>query len=240
MYLPLAAVVAAAGVAAWAALSRAGRAAPWLAAGLALLAAAGLGRETWRRNLDYRDEARLWATVAAAAPENARAHYNLGTVLRRSGRLEEAIAAYRRSLELAPEQPKAHYNLGNALSARGEADAAVEHYRRALALAPDHGLAHMNLGNRLQEQGHTDEAIAHYLRALELLPRDARVFYNFGLALEKAGRREEAIARYRSALALDPLHGPARRRLEALEGDRGQGQGTLPAQARPEGPGGPP
>jgi tetratricopeptide (TPR) repeat protein len=215
MYLPLASVLAAVVVALWAALARAGRAGPWLGGALLLLAAAGLGAATTRRNLDYRDETRLWATVVEAAPRNARAHYNLGTLLRSSGRLEEAIAAYRRSLELAPQDSKTHYNLANALSAQGEADAAVDHYRRALAIDPNDGYAHMNLGNRLQVQGNTSEAIDHYLRALELLPDYALVHYNLGLALEKEGRREEAIARYRRALELAPEHAPARARLEA-------------------------
>jgi tetratricopeptide (TPR) repeat protein len=237
MYLPLAPLLAAAVVALWAALARAGRAAPWLAGALVLLAAAGLGAATARRNLDYRDEAQLWASVIRAAPHNARAHYNLGTLLRRRGQLEPAIAAYRRSLELAPEEPQTHYNLANALTARGEVAAAVDHYRRALALDPGYGIAHLNLANRLQAQGEVGAALEHYRLALELLPGDARVPYNLGVVLEREGYRAEAIARYRRALELDPQHARARARLAALAA---QGQGTLPAQARPEGPGGPP
>ena len=242
MYLPLAAVLAAAVVALWAVLGRAGRAAPWLGGALVLLAAGALGAATARRNLDYRDEAQLWATVVEAAPWNARAHYNLGTLLRSRGRLDEAIAAYRRSLELAPEAPKTHYNLANALSARGEGEAAEDHYRRAIALDPNHGLAHMNLGNRLQVQGDTSEAIDHYLRALDLMPGDARVHYNLGLALEREGRRSEAIASYRSALALDPQHARARKHLEAAlraPADRGPlgASPSRPEESAPQGPG---
>ena len=52
-------------------------------------------------------------------PDYAEAHNNLGNALQDQGKLDEAIACYRRALELKPDYAEAHTNLGIALQARG-------------------------------------------------------------------------------------------------------------------------
>ena len=63
-----------------------------------------------------------------------------------SGKLDEAVACYRRALELKPDFAEAHNNLGTALKNQGKLDEAVACYRRALELNPDFAEAHNNLG----------------------------------------------------------------------------------------------
>ncbi len=204
MYLPLAAVCVGGVLLADRALARAGdRRAP-LAAVLVLLVATLLGVATIRRNLDYRDPVRLWQSVTEAAPRNPRGFYNFGTEASARGRREEAIVAYRASLELEPNQPKVHYNLANALDATGDLEAATAHYREAIALAPEHAIAHMNLGNTLQRLGKAEEAVPHYEAALALRPRDPRPFHNLGIALLALGRSEEAVVQLRRSLRRRP------------------------------------
>ena len=52
-------------------------------------------------------------------PDNARAHINLGNVLRAGGKLDEAIAHYVKALDIEPDNAGAHINLGNILRAGG-------------------------------------------------------------------------------------------------------------------------
>ena len=66
------------------------------------------------------------------------------------GNLDEAVACYRRALELKPDFAEAHNNLGNALKDQGKLDEAVACYRRALELKPDYAAAHSNLLFALQ------------------------------------------------------------------------------------------
>ena len=51
------------------------------------------------------------------------------------GQVDEAIAHYRKALEIKPDYVEAHYNLGVALAGRGKLDEALEHYQKALDLA---------------------------------------------------------------------------------------------------------
>ena len=89
------------------------------------------------------------------------------------GQVDEAIAHYRKALEIKPDYAEAHNNLGNALAGRGQVDEAIAHYRKALEIKPDYAEAHYNLGNALAGRGQVDEAIAHYRKALEIKPDDA-------------------------------------------------------------------
>ena len=120
------------------------------------------------------------------------------------GKLDEAVACYRRALQLQPDHAEAHNNLGNALQDQGKLDEAVACYRRALQLKPDFAEAHNNLGVALQEQGKLDEAVACYRRALELEPDYAEAHYNLGNVLLDQGKLDEAVACYRRALELKP------------------------------------
>ena len=124
--------------------------------------------------------------------------------LKDQGKPDEAVACFRRALELKPDYAEAHYNLGNALKDQGKLDEAVACYRRALELKPDFAEAHNNLGIVLSDQGKPDEAIACYRRALELKPDYAGAHSNLGNILKDQGKPDEAAACFRRALELKP------------------------------------
>jgi tetratricopeptide (TPR) repeat protein len=71
---------------------------------------------------------------------------NLGDLLYRAGRWDEAEEAYERATRLAPELgDDIHFKLGNLACRRGELLAARQHWEQALVLNPDHALARANL-----------------------------------------------------------------------------------------------
>jgi len=98
------------------------------------------------------------------------AYNNLGTVLTKQGKLDEAVASYKRALEIKPDYAEAHNNLGAALTEQGKLDEAVASYKRALEIKPDYAEAHNNFGTVLTKQGKLDEAVASCKRALEIKP----------------------------------------------------------------------
>jgi serine/threonine-protein kinase len=92
----------------------------------------------------------------------------LGYAMRRKGRPDEAIAAYRESVRLKPDYAEAHNGLGNALYDKGKPDEAVAEYREATRLEPDHAEAHCNLGHALRQKGEFRTALADLRRGHEL------------------------------------------------------------------------
>ena len=47
------------------------------------------------------------------------AHYSLGIFLDHTGRLDEAVAAYRKAIALKPDYAESHCNLGSRSSTKG-------------------------------------------------------------------------------------------------------------------------
>lgn len=112
----------------------------------------------------HREAISALTALLAVSPADADGWYNLGYILRKEGRFEEALAAYSRSLEAGVAMPEeVHLNraaiLSDHLRREAEAEKAL---RTALELNPDYAPALLNLGNLLEEQGKKEEAIACY------------------------------------------------------------------------------
>jgi protein O-GlcNAc transferase len=129
---------------------------------------------------------------------------NLGNMLRESGRLDDAIARYRRAVALRPDYPEAHNNLGNALRDAREPTAAMESCARAIELRPGYAQAYNNLGNALQDLGDLDGAATHYVRAIELDASMAMAHANLSAVRHKQLRCAEALTHALDAIRLAP------------------------------------
>jgi len=82
--------------------------------------------------------------ILAAAPEYAKAYYNLGNALKEAHKAGPAIRAYKQALEHDPGHAEAHNNLGTVLEAHGQKAAARHEFSRAMALDGAYAQAHYN------------------------------------------------------------------------------------------------
>jgi tetratricopeptide (TPR) repeat protein len=137
-------------------------------------------------------------------PNDAGAQSNLGNALGKLGRLDEAVASYRRALALSPDFAEAHANLGQALLDLGQIGNAADSCRRAVALKPHYAEAHDTLGNALLRLGRPDDAAASLRRALAINPEFIETHLNLGNALLQLVRVDDAVASYRRALEIKP------------------------------------
>jgi tetratricopeptide (TPR) repeat protein len=169
-----------------------------------LLLIAGLAALTWRQAAMYGDIERLWRTTLARNSGCWMAHTNLGIELLQKGQVDEAIAHYRRALQMQADSWDAEYNLGTALLAKGQVDEAIFHCERAVAMQPNDPDAQVSLGNALYEKKRTAEAIAHYEQALAMRPDYFFARYGLGRALLENGQIDAAISQCRAALLIRP------------------------------------
>jgi Flp pilus assembly protein TadD len=75
-----------------------------------------------------------------------------------AGRVDEAVAGYRRALALDPELAIAWNGLAMALERAGDLDGAIEAARRLIELEPDEALGHTSLSRFYQQKGMIPEA----------------------------------------------------------------------------------
>lgn len=197
MYLPLAAPLAF-GVAAL--FFHLGRRAIVATAMLALL----FGAVSIRRNTDYRNELAIWTDTVAKAPNNARAHNNLGDILKRYGRSAEALEHFRVALRLEPGSPESNYNVATALLDAGRHAEAIPYGEAAVRLRPKFAAAHNNLGMCLLNLGRLPEGIARLRTAVELKPDLTVAHANLARASLEIGDAVAALEHAQRALTLQP------------------------------------
>lgn len=181
-----------------------------------------LGVLTWRESREYLSSEALWRATVARNPEAFMAWANLGDVLAKAGRHQEAILCFRRGLQLRPDDVPAHNDLGCELVLIGNPQAAIPVFERALRLKPDYPEVHNSLGNALRSVGRIDEAIAHYREALKFKPGYASALNNLGCELMGRGQQAEAIACFEDALRINPADPAAHSNLGSALRDLGR------------------
>ncbi|MBZ0088867.1 MAG: tetratricopeptide repeat protein, partial [Thermoanaerobaculia bacterium] len=126
--------------------------------------------------------------------------------LRRSSRMSEAEAAYRRALELDAGQISAYQNLAALLEMQGRAAEA-----RDLLAVTDRGanrnpFSYLALGDLSMRQGRFEEAERFYRRALRLDPAQAEAPAALGICALSTGKTREARGWLKKAEKLDPAN----------------------------------
>ena len=159
------------------------------------------GTTTRARNLDYVIAERLWGDTVAKQPASHRARVAYAEALTTLGRLEEAEAQLAVAVERLPDDAVAQVRLGSVLAARGKVDEAIGHLERALALDPNQIDTHRFLGIAYAVRGQETRAVPHLERALavrpddlEVLARLAAILANPSNAMVSDGARAVALA----------------------------------------------
>ena len=157
-----------------------------------------------KKEKDSAGAAAAYRRAIALDPHFAKAHCNLGDVLRENKDLDGAAAAYEKALALDPHYALADNGLGNVRHDRGDLDGAAAAYRRALAIDPRLAVAHNNLGTILREKKDLEGAEKAYRQAISLSPRYANPHNGLGNVLYGRKDLKGAEAAYRRALELNP------------------------------------
>jgi Flp pilus assembly protein TadD len=139
--------------------------------------------------------------------------HNLGTVLARQGRRDEAITCFEAVLadDRTPPLTRAwsHHGLAQCLISRGETEKAAEHLRRARDLQPDEGRYLFGLGSLLEGCGSLDEARSQYEAGLTLSPDWPRQAQRYAWALATAAEPNPGDTALALFFARQACHGEA-------------------------------
>jgi tetratricopeptide (TPR) repeat protein len=141
-------------------------------------------------------------------PKNSVAWFDLGFVENGLGKVDDSIAAYRKSVAAKPDVFESNLNLGLQLAKTGQPDS-EKFLRAATQLTPT---SHVNEGHErawlslahVLEESRPEEALAAYREAAALQPKDPEPHLAAGRLLEQANKFSDAEQEYKQAFALDP------------------------------------
>ncbi len=150
---------------------------------------------------------RAWREALRLEPEDAKAQNNLGGLLLRTGRLEEAEKHLRAALHADASLPSAWINLGLLSMHRQRWGDARRELERALELDPASAGARVNLAGVLLAEGRHGEAAAQLRKALEQEPWRTEAMTNLAWILatcpdDRVRRAGEALPLAERAVAL--------------------------------------
>ena len=150
----------------------------------------------------------LFREALLKAPANPVIHYDLGLVLDRARRPEEARREFETALSLRPSFSPAREALALRRLADGDREGALLEWAAAERVSPLASPSLLARGGLLAARGRIDEAIEDYRKAVALSPLDADRRADLALLYHRRGLRDEADAEMRRALDLAP-HGCA-------------------------------
>jgi len=102
--------------------------------------------------------------------QTAKDYLDKGTAYYHKGMYDEAIAEFKKAIEIDPEFAEGYTNLGSAYAAKGMFDEAIAEFKKAIEINPNDAMAHNNLGGAYCRKGMYDEAVAEYERTLAINP----------------------------------------------------------------------
>ncbi len=173
-----------------------------------------------QQELSEEDELKEAQKAVEAEPNNASYHDNLGMILYRMERFDEALSEKQKAAELEPDNASYHDNLGLMLFKVKRYDEAIKEKQKAVELDPDNAKYHDNLGVMLFKLKRYDEAVKEKQKAAELDAENAGYHSSLAIMLQKLKRYDEAAKEAQKAVDLEPDNASYHESLESILKDK--------------------
>ena len=128
-------------------------------------------------------------------PNSPKIHTDLGNLYSRKGVWQNAIACYRKAINLQPGYANAHLNYARVLLKIGKKEQFIQEMKVALNIKAKIGSAldRFYLANALAEQGENQQAIGFYCKAIALNPKLVQAYHRVAEILSKQNKYQQAI-----------------------------------------------
>jgi len=146
-------------------------------------------------------------------PNCLEAYVGLARLYEKSGKLDDAQAAYQKAVKQLPREPQLWFEYGMFANRRRDFDSGVAYLRQASSLEPTNATYSNFLGWSLARAGRSDESLAQFKQTVG----EARAYYN--LAKMCLHQHQEALCReyLHAALKVDPSLADAEQLIAQLD-----------------------
>ncbi len=147
--------------------------------------------------------------------QNPDTHRAAGWVAILSGRKDEGVGEWNRTLELAPDMFLYHYEIGLVFANYlNDPAMAIPAFEKAIELYPPYIPSYTALGRAYLASNQPGPAILQFQKALTLDPKSSDAFLGLGQAFQLSQKCPQAIPYFQKALELDKNLGVATKGLE--------------------------
>src|SRR3972149_4246379 len=143
-------------------------------------------------------------------------HRELGLELYEKGKNTEAIAEFKKVIEIEPNHVEAHYELGLVYVEEGLCDDGIGELKKVLEIDPKYEDAYYSLGDAYYDCNRKDDALKVWKTLLKDNPEDSIFHYNLGVIYRDKGQFKNAILELQKAIASDPNNDNAKKLLNQL------------------------
>ena len=174
------------------------------------LALAGLGGAYATKYHDTKDP--QWIKYAidngnralALNPNLAPVRETMGKIYENTGKLDEALAEYRRAVELNSLSIIASYHIGKIYMLQGKYGEAEAGYKRVIDRMPSFWLGYSGLGELYFSQGKFREAAEQFQKMIDRMPDNPLGYEDLGAAYAQMGKYDKAIEVFKKGLSIKP------------------------------------
>lgn len=159
---------------------------------------------TYSRNDVWKNSTALFTDINRKNPDNAFAHYGMGTIYIDEKKYFEALSELNHSITLDSNFAEAYYNRSIAYLQLMQVDSAMADVNRAIQLKPEYHTAYIERGNLKAMTGDTLGAISDFDKAIDIFSNNSVPFYNRGRLKMNLKKYTEAIADFDEAIRLNP------------------------------------
>jgi len=146
------------------------------------------------------------ANLVKAHADNIEYLKLLGGIYHGLRRYDEAIATFKRALNINNRDFQTLSNIANSLKETHQYDDAESYYKQSLAIQSGQPDALTNYGLLMQAIAKLDEAIDLHKKALQLAPDHNIALYNLAYALNEKGENEASLQVYSKVIEVAPYH----------------------------------
>ena len=146
----------------------------------------------------------LYNEVLKKNPEHVQAHFYLGKLFEKSGKLERSISYFEKVIEIDPNYTNAYINLASVFNLLRKYEKAKSYYKKAIEIDPNSSLSYNNLGVLFYNDGEIKEAKKCYEKAIEINPKDVGAYTNLGKLFGEIKDFKNELNCYEIAFKIDP------------------------------------
>lgn len=141
---------------------------------------------------NYTDAEASLTRAVELNPKHAEAHYRLGVLAERQGKVKKAAEHYMNSIRADARIPYAYYNLGDLYFRNSKYEEARRVFKNGVENNPKHAELHHGLGLTYLTLDRKQEALVEFQEALSLKSSYPSALYNIGMTYVDLGDKARA------------------------------------------------